>query len=814
MLIGGRSMKRTFPNKTKSVAKCELHTEPSIEQTKQTNIGSSKACSSAAVIGLAAISTTMGASGILFPGEGDRAVAAELPQIDTNQQYSSEVKISELNITGVNRSKGLLLQKLTQGYDVDTEGNSNSEVGITKPETVLPSGQKLGDRSFLPVELKQKNLNQAKSNKLPPLGSISKVQVKKAISNEGLQLEQLKTGINPVQKQKNRPAKSSVEWRYEESVSESVGKPFDLSKNKFLEKNTYQKPQNLVVTEPALEIATPKLDNNSAARQVTEDRADISPESIKTKETKLEGAVVIDSEMTSTPVSLVYKVRVGDTLSLIASQHNVSVGSLAKINQIKDPDVIEVAKLLKIPQQTSSSSLTLPTYKGGNFTYLENSSGKQEFAQPFLQTTSDRLNFPEAKTTIIKPDYLSYSKSNLTVPKVSTMGSLELVSWSQDAGHKDSKINQKSKEFITSIQSVGKHSPKTPLVNGKVWPDHLKSEVSRLNSATELENQINFTNNPPVQRTDIASDTKDSTSVVPVAQTDNQENPYSNRLRSEITRLREEYNAQKDLEESQLTNSQSTTIIPAPEPLSSEYNLSVNHQIPINNNNNNRYLQQTYQLEISTPQTRQWSEEMRNNQAERRNPATVVKELPAGSQINQSQDSSLMAAAPIGSNADRILNNPSIGKMVSPDLPPLGKADTYLPGGSMQFTGYTWPARGVLTSGYGWRWGRMHRGIDIAAPTGTPIVAAAPGIVTYADWNSGGYGNLVEIQHPNGSLTVYAHNSQILVREGQKVSQGELIAKMGSTGRSTGPHLHFEIHPKGNGAVNPMAYLPSGMAYN
>ncbi|NEQ36080.1 MAG: peptidoglycan DD-metalloendopeptidase family protein [Okeania sp. SIO3I5] len=805
-------MKRTFPNKTKSVGKCELHTEASIEQTKQTNIDTSKACSSAAMIGLAAISTTMGASGILFPGEGDRAVAAELPQIDTNQQYSSEVKISELNITGVNRGKGLLLQKLTQGH-VNTEGNSDSEVGITKPETVLPSGQQLGDRSFLPVELKQKNLNQAKSNKLPPLGSISKVQVKKDISSDGLQLEQLKTGINPVQKQKNRPAKSSVEWRYEESVSESVGKPFDLSKRKILEKNISQKPQNLVVTEPALEIATPKLDNNSAARQVTEDRADISPESIKTQETKLEGAVVIDSEMTSTPVSLVYKVRVGDTLSLIASQHNVSVGSLAKINQIKDPDVIEVAKLLKIPQQKSSSSLTLPTYKGGNFTYLENYSGKQEFGQASQETKNDRLNFPETKIPIKKSDYSSYNKLNLPTSKVSTMGSLELTSWSQDAGNKESQINQKSKEFITSKHSVATQKTKTPLVNGKVWPTHLKSNVSRPNSTTELENQINFTNNQPVQQTEIASDTKDSESV-PVAQTDNKENPYSNRLRSEITRLREEYNAQKDLEESQSTNSQSTTIIPVPQPLSSENNLSINHQIPINNNNKNRYLQRTYQLEISTPETRQWSEEMRNNRPERRNPATVVKELPAGSQINQSQDSSLMVAAPIGGNADQILNNPSLGKMVSPDLPPLGKADTYLPGGSMQFTGYTWPARGALTSGYGWRWGRMHRGIDIAAPTGTPIVAAAPGIVTYADWNSGGYGNLVEIQHPNGSLTVYAHNSQILVREGQKVSQGEMIAKMGSTGRSTGPHLHFEIHPKGNGAVNPMALLPSGRTYN
>ena len=192
--------------------------------------------------------------------------------------------------------------------------------------------------------------------------------------------------------------------------------------------------------------------------------------------------------------------------------------------------------------------------------------------------------------------------------------------------------------------------------------------------------------------------------------------------------------------------------------------------------------------------------------------------IPVGSvvedEISESQESSRLAAAPETYNPEQILNNPSIGKMVSPDLPPLGKPDSYLPGGSMQFTGYTWPARGILTSGYGWRWGRMHRGIDIGAPTGTPIVAAAPGIVTYADWDGSGYGYLVEIKHPNGSLTLYAHNSEILVKEGQKVSQGELIAKMGSTGRSTGPHLHFEIHPQGNGAVDPMAYLPSRIASN
>ena len=103
----------------------------------------------------------------------------------------------------------------------------------------------------------------------------------------------------------------------------------------------------------------------------------------------------------------------------------------------------------------------------------------------------------------------------------------------------------------------------------------------------------------------------------------------------------------------------------------------------------------------------------------------------------------------------------------------------------------------------------MHRGIDIAAPVGTPVVAAAPGVVITSGWNDGGYGNLVEIQHPDGSITLYAHNNRNLVRVGQQVDQGQQIAEMGSTGYSTGPHSHFEIHPSGQGAVNPLALLTS-----
>lgn len=150
----------------------------------------------------------------------------------------------------------------------------------------------------------------------------------------------------------------------------------------------------------------------------------------------------------------------------------------------------------------------------------------------------------------------------------------------------------------------------------------------------------------------------------------------------------------------------------------------------------------------------------------------------------------------------------SPGTQVSPQVPPLSSPDQYLPDYQQPFNGYIWPSKGVLTSGYGRRWGRMHRGIDIAGPIGTPIVAAAAGEVISAGWNSGGYGNLVKVKHGDGSITLYAHNNRILVRNGQKVKQGQQIAEMGSTGYSTGPHLHFEIHPNGSSAQNPIAFLP------
>ncbi|HVM38390.1 MAG TPA: M23 family metallopeptidase [Sphingomicrobium sp.] len=120
----------------------------------------------------------------------------------------------------------------------------------------------------------------------------------------------------------------------------------------------------------------------------------------------------------------------------------------------------------------------------------------------------------------------------------------------------------------------------------------------------------------------------------------------------------------------------------------------------------------------------------------------------------------------------------------------------------------------AFTSGFGMRadpfQGRaaMHAGIDLSGPVGTPIYATADGVVTSAGWHNGGYGNLIKIDHGKGIETRYAHLSSLSVREGQRIRRGEMIGRMGSTGRSTGSHLHYEVRIDGR-AVNPIPFMKS-----
>ena len=120
--------------------------------------------------------------------------------------------------------------------------------------------------------------------------------------------------------------------------------------------------------------------------------------------------------------------------------------------------------------------------------------------------------------------------------------------------------------------------------------------------------------------------------------------------------------------------------------------------------------------------------------------------------------------------------------------------------------GFIWPVNGIIHSNFGPRGASAHDGIDIGAPQGTPIRAIERGEVIYSD-QLRGYGKIVIVRHADGFVSVYAHNEANLVREGQIVSRGDILGRVGSTGRVTGPHLHFEIR-KNNSAQDPLRYLP------
>ncbi len=190
----------------------------------------------------------------------------------------------------------------------------------------------------------------------------------------------------------------------------------------------------------------------------------------------------------------------------------------------------------------------------------------------------------------------------------------------------------------------------------------------------------------------------------------------------------------------------------------------------------------------------------------RLNPGLEAARLVVGSEIRVAQSASgrttsVLGIAPTTSGGLSWPEFPSFGDRQGPDSGVMNPVP-------INSAGWIWPTQGIFSSGYGWRWGRMHKGIDLANNIGTPIVAAKAGRVIRSGWNDGGYGYLVQLQHEDGSSTLYGHNSKILVQVGAVVEQGAVISLMGSTGNSTGPHLHFEIRPPGRGAVNPLPFLP------
>lgn len=504
---------------------------------------------------------------------------------------------------------------------------------------------------------------------------------------------------------------------------------------------------------------------------------------------RVPGTLVIDSDPNQS-VSVVYKVSSGDTIARIAEAHGVSVNDVIRANNLTDPHLIKVDQELRIPK-TLNNYLKSPRDSYTADHNLNNSRvdwGRTESNTPsYRGSTGDntpgasvRLRLSQTVTPTVLPSEIS---GNITKPVGLKTDLGDRLGTSNDGGDRISpgKLSQLAEQTSVIESKYTDNSTTASLkaisASGKSQPSN--SNHGGFNLADADERRLT-----PVNR--------HSSSRL-----------YSDRLRTEIERLRKEYHAQQF----QPTYSdQTVSFSQEPEEVGIEAKpekTETADQVVAASKPNPRRLQRI------NPEFNPRADQYQND-LDGENPLEgSTQEISRRPQPDsENNPNSLVAAAPMGASAYDPLQNPTLGRIVSPDLPPLLGPDAYLPGGSTRFNGYIWPAEGILTSGYGWRWGRMHRGIDIAGPVGTPILAAAPGVVIYAGWNSGGYGNLVELEHPDGSVTLYAHNHRILVNKGQKVTQGQLIAEMGSTGFSTGPHLHFEIHPSGNGAVDPIALLP------
>ncbi|HZK32283.1 MAG TPA: M23 family metallopeptidase [Corynebacterium sp.] len=178
--------------------------------------------------------------------------------------------------------------------------------------------------------------------------------------------------------------------------------------------------------------------------------------------------------------------------------------------------------------------------------------------------------------------------------------------------------------------------------------------------------------------------------------------------------------------------------------------------------------------------------------------------LGLGEQLDKAVDyaSEALASAQAEANLTAMSSQfaPDVSELTAQNIPDAQ------PAASQQNASVVRPAHGTFTSGYGPRWGTLHAGIDIANSIGTPIYSVMNGTVI----NSGpasGYGNWIRVQHDDGSMAVYGHMNALYVGVGERVSAGQHIASMGSEGHSTGPHLHFEIHPTGNGAVDPVPWF-------
>jgi murein DD-endopeptidase MepM/ murein hydrolase activator NlpD len=690
--LGGRFLRRTFPQKVKPSPSCMNEHEETMAQAKQAIPETNRRVrTSAAMIGLA---ISMGAYGLPISRQGDSAVAAEPLQNEPVTSPSStsfeaaalspDSEVVESPISRSDRRTSHTVQEGQTFWDVARFYQTDAKLVALANGLSVNAVLRVGQVLIIPTDSRVAQVADTSASAISPSyygpisgqASISESQTDLANSKD-LENKQHKALENLKQKtQSLQSGLAALSSKRYQSIAQSaqqapqVEPPIQVVSTLPIARGSEQ-----VQTQSPLGLS----DNQQAINQQT--MAFRSPVN-----TQLPKSATQEGRASS------YRIASGDTLAAIARIHNVSVRQIAEANRISNPNHIFVNQTLIIPPS---------------------------------QRSAERLE---------------YQGSIASVPVTSTVASASSTT----------ALPTSAATFVPA-SSTGTAVAATSF-SGKTQLEPISESESRLVRYNHVEN-----------------------------------------LRQEIDQLRQRY-------QTQALRPQTPALV-EPKVLASTSASKSNYTSGLSDRVNS---------EFNSDRTATLKTQLREMRSRVKvDSSTQTNALPQQPTSVQSQPQ-IVAVAPLGSESYDSLLQSQIGKAVSPELPSLGTSESYLPGASERLDGFVWPTKGVLTSGFGWRWGRMHKGIDIAGPIGTPVVAAADGVIVTAGWNSGGYGYLVEIQHPDGSLTLYAHNNRVLVQTGQQVTQGQQISEMGSTGYSTGPHLHFEVHPSGKGAVNPMAYLSRG----
>jgi murein DD-endopeptidase MepM/ murein hydrolase activator NlpD len=794
----------------------------------------------AAVIGLA---ISMGATSLLVTRQSDQAQAADpvgsqkptttIPAAADTTVKFAPTTLKTQTVLPANWSENPVIVEptaisqlpgLEAKFQVAASGMSVSVPAVTSDSLNIQTSVSQGAVTQTQPHETVEELSSADSinnqTEQSTADSNSEIEAQAVENTDGEINAQLKAqqqfALNRLQEKSNRLRNSLAELRSEETQVLSQT-DIDLTEPK-----TETAPQISASPKALEESSTVNYDNTedllSRLRQVQEIREPDS-QPLTTTLPATQQVVALLSNIT-------YQVRPGDTLAAIATRYNTSISELIQANNLSNPNQLRINQTLTIPATpvNRSGSVQIPVVVNTNNTaatnrqlpnYTASRSGNQSIQVNTVatETTSDSANAQGVGGDSPVPTIfaeIQEARQSRELPAATTDDNEHLRLLRVEIERLQERHRNQRAGNLTEEVATEPETPAAPTANAHT--NSLQAEIRRLQE--KYRNQEVGNNTSP---------TETAAEPIRVAQT--------NSLEADIQRLREQFRQQQSgnvtipVVTSTETTAPASRVAQTNSPEAEIQRLREQYRQQQSGNNTNsaatpipipvRATNNTPAFPSSAGQNRGAIPiHVPSLNAATRNPRPNEPLNPQfSSRINQSGTS-----ANNGETLDSLgnLRGTRVAPQFQPQLPPLAAVehhlpkpiDTNTPAPATATTAYIWPAQGVLTSGFGPRWGRMHRGIDIANATGTPIFAAADGIVERSGWNRGGFGILVEIRHRDGSMTRYAHNNRTLVRVGQMVTQGQQIAEMGSTGFSTGPHIHFEIHPPGRGAIDPIAFLP------